>query len=506
MSDPTVPGQLTTGRPRSNGEALVLGQEQVTALARLPLSDRRIQLPSSAPLPAVRDLESVVEVVNNGAGLWARAGGRIGNSEVRALRVSRSPTEDEVQHGAVPEILLERKGYEALAMLFEHSSLDVQTEIYRQLSRRRPWWAWLDVFGWFRGARAPVERFEEVYEPGGEVELFVMGHDQGSWLFPRLFKRHFHFKTGAQDWMVSRDEVTKRGGDVEATEITERGYARALIRQFEDMAPAQRWRALTALESDLLDTPITDELAKIDPSWFDPYRFGVAVLFDGGDPERGERIRGQASQVREFLTDQLLINPYQIESGFDLSFVPISPRFPEVPSEPIHQFVVDLRCHVPVSREGRFDLLRFADSIEQHYPRWPQLTPEQLHQVREEDDYERFIGKTVDLWGVVEDVTTEWYKTSTTLSWSTLEPYMTRKGLRFRTKATTWTASVPAVRVTVTVRGEESMTVRGTYNREGDAHANGHYSHYTVNPDLPVFQRGRESLRGNLTAKMILVF
>ncbi len=82
----------------------------------------------------VRHLESVVKVVNNGVGLWARAGGRIGNSEVRVLRVRRSPTEDEVLHGADPDVLLERKGYEALAMLFEHSSLDVQTEIYRRLS------------------------------------------------------------------------------------------------------------------------------------------------------------------------------------------------------------------------------------------------------------------------------------------------------------------------------------------------------------------------------------
>ncbi len=158
---------MTGNHPRSDGEALVLGREQVTALALVPHSDRRVQLPSSAPLPVVRHLESVVKVVNNGVGLWARAGGRIGNSEVRALRVRRSPTEDEVLHGADPEVLLERKGYEALAMLFEHSSLDVQTEIYRRLSRKRPWWAWLDVFGWFRGARAPVERFEEVYEPGG---------------------------------------------------------------------------------------------------------------------------------------------------------------------------------------------------------------------------------------------------------------------------------------------------------------------------------------------------
>ena len=186
-----------TGNP--DGKALVLGKEQVTALARLPFSDRRIQLPSAAPFPAVRHLESVVKAVNNGAGLWARAGGRIGNSEVRALRVSRGPTEDEVLHGADPEVLLEQKGYEALALLFEHSALDVQTEIYRQLSRRRPWWAWLDVFGWFRGARAPVERFEEVYEPGGGVEIFVMGHDRGSWLFPRLLKRGFHFTIGARD-------------------------------------------------------------------------------------------------------------------------------------------------------------------------------------------------------------------------------------------------------------------------------------------------------------------
>jgi hypothetical protein len=508
MPDPISGRHLTGDNPRSDGEALVIRGEQITALAGVPLSDRRIQLPSSAPLPAVRDLESVVREVNNGAGLWARAGGRIGNSEVRALRVRRGPTEDEVLHGADPEVLLERKGYEALAMLFEHSSLDVQTEIYRRLSRRRPWWAWLDVFGWFRGARAPVERFEEIYEPGGEVELFVMGHDRGSWLFPRLFKRHFGFTVGARNWMLSRREVTKRGGDVEASEITERGYARALIRQFEDMAPAQRWRALTALEPDLLDTPISDELAEIDPSWFDPNRFGVAVLYDSRDPERGERIRDQAARVREFLTEQLRINPYLVEHGFDLSFVPISRRFPEVPSEPIHQFVVDLREHIPASKEVRFDLIRFADFIDGHYPRWPQLTPEQLHQVRGAKDYKRFIDKTVDLWGMVEDVTTHRYTTSKTLSWSTRESAGTdSKGRpKFRTRTSVWTVDVPAVRVTVSVRGEESRTIRGIYNREGNAHATGHYSHSTVNPDLPVFQGGREFLRGNLDASMTLVF
>ena len=83
---------------------------------------------------------------------------------------------------------------------------------------------------------------------------------------------------------------------------------------------------------------------------------------------------------------------------------------------------------------------------------------------------------------------------------------MTRKGLRFRTKTTTWTADVPAVRVKVSVRGEESMTIRGDYEREGDARATGHYSHYTVNPDLPEFRGGREFLRGDLDADMILMF
>ncbi len=141
--------------------ALTLRSETVAERAALAIGERRTQLPTAPCQAEVRHLESTIGVVNNGAGLWAREGGRIGNSEVRAQRVRRSPTPDEIEQGADPDTFVVKRGYEALAMLFENSSLDVQTEIYRQLSRKRPWWVWLDVFGWSRGAHAPIERFED---------------------------------------------------------------------------------------------------------------------------------------------------------------------------------------------------------------------------------------------------------------------------------------------------------------------------------------------------------
>ena len=311
----------------SKGRAVVLrgdegtgsGTEEATAVML-----RRRALPASAPMEDVGELVEAVQAVNSGAGIWARSGGLIGNSEVAALRVLRQPNAEEIRLGADPSMAVETHGYEALAQLFDHAPLDVQTEIYRRLDRKRPWWARFDVFGWFRGARAPVERFEEVYEPGGNVELFVMGHDHGSWLFPKLFKRHFSFTKGRGDWMISRAEVTRRGGDIEEELIQDRGYARSLIRQFEDMTPAQRWRALTALEPELLDTPITRELEAIDPMWFDPNRFGVAILFDPLGHGAGKLLRQKAQTVRDFFIQHLGINPYLVVEGFDLSFVPFS--------------------------------------------------------------------------------------------------------------------------------------------------------------------------------------
>jgi hypothetical protein len=445
--------------------------------------------------------------VNNGAGLWALEGGQIGNSEVRALRVRRSPTPDEIEQGADPGTFVVRRGYEALAMLFENSPLDVQTEVYRQLSRRRPWWVWLDVFGWFRGARAPVERFEEEYAPGGAVEMFVMGHDQGRWFLPNLFRRWFSFTVGRGNWMLGRREVTRRGGDVEAEDITDRGYTPSLLRQFEDMTPAERWRALYAISPDLLDTRVGSRLEEIDPTWFDLGRFGVAFLYDPDDHTRGEARRDLAADVRGFFSSPLDINPYLVENGFDDSFVAISPKFPVIPSEPIHQFAVELRERLTQGPDRSLDIMRFGGFMKQNYPRWPQLTPEQIRTVLAESDQARFVGKRVDLWGEAVAIVTRRYSKSKMLSYSARERDGTdRKGRpKYRTKRTTWVASVPAVEITFDVRGTEGSTAPAVYDRTGDAIATGHHSHYTVKPDYLNFAGGVECFPGNLDPSLRLV-
>ena len=491
----------------SGGPAIVLaagaGQEPGVGAGDL----HRDSLPTVRAERGVGTVTAVVQAVNNGAGLWARPGGKIGTSEVRALRVLREPTPQEVDGGADPELAVEATGYEALSLVFDHASLDAQTEIYRRLSRKRPWWAGLDIFGWFKGARAPVERFEEIYEPGGNVEVFVMGHDHGSWLFPKLFKRHFHFTKGGSDWRISRDEVTRRGGDVEADRVIDRGYARSIIQQFADMTPAQRWRALTALEPDLLDSPITSELAAIDPTWFDPNRFGVAVLFDPEDHEAGERLRDQANHVREFFFDHLGLNPYLVESGFDTGFLPLSRDFPEVPSEQIHQFAVDVRELLPRRDPPKLDLPGFADFLADFYPRWPRVTPEQLHRVRAEDDYARFVGKRVDLWGWARRVRIERYTKTEVLNWSSREPAgRDSQGRRkYRTRSTRWTVEVPCVRGQLDVVGEEGLVVPAIFQREGGAQATGHYTHHITQPERPDFSRERDLIPGHLEERLLLV-
>ena len=487
--------------------ALTLRSDTVTERAALAIDERRTRLPAAPCQAEVGHLEGTIAVVNNGAGLWAREGGRIGNSEVRALRVRRSPTPDEIEHGAEPDTFVVKRGYEALAMLFENSALDVQTELYRQLSRRRPWWVWLDVFGWFRGTRAPIERFEEEYDPGGSVEVFVLGHDQGRWFLPNLFRRWFSFTVGRGNWMLGRREVTGRGGDVEAEDITDRGYAPSLLRQFEDMTPAQRWRALHAISPDLLDTRVGSRLEEIDPTWFDRGRFGVAFLYDADDHSRGDVLRELGAEVREFFSSPLDINPYLVENGFDESFVAISPKFPEIPSEPIHQFAVELRTSLRNGSERSLDIVRFGGFIKKNYPRWPQLTPEQIHTVLAESDQARFVGKRVDLWGEAVAIVTRRYSTSKTLSHSTRERAGTDSEGRpkYRTKTTTWVASVPAVEITFDVRGATGPTARAVYDRTGDAIATGHHSHFTVEPDYLTFAGGVESFSGKLDSSLRLV-
>jgi hypothetical protein len=487
--------------------ALTLRAETVAERATLAPRERRGRLPAEPCHAELDHLEETVRAVNNGAGLWARAGGLIGNSEVRVLRVRRAPTPDEVEHGADPDTFIEKKGYEALAMLFENSPLDVQTEIYRRLSRRRPWWALLDVFGWFRGARPPVERFEEEYDPGGSVEVFVMGHDQGRWFLPNLFRRWFSFTVGRGNWMLGGREVTGRGGDVEADDITERGYAPSLLKQFEEMTAAQRWRGLYAIAPDLLDTAIGGRLEEIDPTWFDRDRFGVAFLYDAADHSRGEALRALATEVREFFSSTLDINPFLVEEGFDESFVPISRKFPEIPSVPIHQFAVDLRQGLDQEPDRSFDIVEFGGFMRDNYPRWPQLIPEQIHRVLAESDDQRFVGKRVELWGEAVAIRTRWYTKSKRLSYTTRERVGTDSEGRpkYRTKRTRWIAQVPAVRVRFDMRGETGAEVSAVYDRTGDAVATGHRRHYTVEPPVPTFRGGIERVPGTLDAGLGLV-
>jgi hypothetical protein len=497
--DPSDPG------PRS---ALALDAMVVQRQAALPVRDRRRRLPQVPPLDDVADVERIVSAVNSGAGLWARSGGKIGNSEIHELVVSRPPTPDEVAHGVDPTTPIVKKGYEGLAMLFEHSPLDVQTELYRRLSRSPPWWAWLDVFGWFKGARAPVERFEEEYDPGGNLELFVMGHDQGAWLLPRVFKRWFRFTTGKGDWLLGRDEVTGRGGDTEAARIEDRGYAPSLIKQYQDMRPAERWRALHAVSPDLLDTAIGARLEEIDPTWFDRYRFGVAFLYDADDPGRGAQLRRLADGARRFLTTTLRINPYTVVDGFRADFVPISPRFPEIPSDPVHQLVVDLRRELRSRSSHRLDLIEFAGFVKANFPRWPQLTPEMLERVLDERDHERFIHKQVDLWGQATDVRRTADGVPKVLTWSTRERVGTDPdgNAVYRTRRSRWTAQVPAVGVTLGIRGEtDGAITRAYYQRVGDVTATGHYRHVTRRPPELRLRGGVERFHGRLDPELDLI-
>ena len=489
------------------GTALVLSTDVVEEQAALPVRERRSRVPSAPVHARVADLQATITRVNNGDGIWARAGGRIGNSEIRALQVWRSPTNDEIAIGADPDTHVETAGYEALTTLFEHSPLDVQTEIYRDLSRSPPWWAWFDVFGWFKGARAPVERFEEEYDPGGPVEVLVMGLDQGSWFLPGLFKRWFAFTVGRGDWVLDRAEVTSRGGDVEAADITKRGYAQALLLQYEDMSSSQRWRVLCAVAPDLLDSPVGAKLERIDPTWFDRGRFGVAFLYDPHDPEKARRLRDSAETVREFFFQTLNINPYLVERGFDLSFVPISREYPEIPSEPIHQFVTDLRSQLPQLEHGRLDLMQFGVFLTDNYPRWPQLIPEQLRRVLEEDDQERFFHKRVDLWGEAVRIRVREYTFGKRLRHSTEEQAGRDKDGRriYRTKTTRWTARVPAVEFTFEVRGETGAEVGAVCDRRGDAHATGHRIHRTTEPDWLEFVGGVERFPGSLAESLSLL-
>ncbi len=220
------------------------------------------------------------------------------------------------------------------------------------------------------------------------------------------------------------------------------------------MTPAQRWRALYAISPDLLDTRIGTRLVEIDPTWFDRGRFGVSFLYAADDHTHGEALRELAADVREFFSSPLDINPYLVENGFDESFVAISPKFPEIPSEPIHQFAVDLRKRLTQGPDRSLDIVRFGGFMKQNYPRWPQLTPEQIHTVFAESDQARFVGKRVDLWGEAVAIVTRPYTMSETLTYKT----RVRAGTdsegqpRYRTKKTTWVASVPAVEITFDVR------------------------------------------------------
>ena len=111
---------MSTPNDRDTETALTLQADAVAERAELSVEERRTRLPAAPCQSRIGQLEAMVGVVNNGAGLWAREGGLIGSSEVRALQVRRPPTPDEIDHGADPETFVVRRGYEALAMLFEN--------------------------------------------------------------------------------------------------------------------------------------------------------------------------------------------------------------------------------------------------------------------------------------------------------------------------------------------------------------------------------------------------
>jgi hypothetical protein len=196
-----------------------------------------------------------------------------------------------------------------------------------------------------------------------------------------------------------------------------------------------------------------------------------------------------------------------VGDGFDDSFVPISPRFPEIPSEPIHQFAVDLRKQLTKGPDRSLDIVRFGGFMKQNYPRWPQLTPEQIHTVLAESDDARFVGKRVDLWGEAVEIVTRRYSEIKMLSYSTQEQDGTDSEGRpkYRTKTTRWVASVPAVEITFDVRGETGAPAQAVYDRTGDAIATGHHSHFTVEPDYLTFAAGVEVFPGTLDSSLRLV-
>ena len=104
-------------------------------------------------------------------------------------------------------------------------------------------------------------------------------------------------------------------------------------------------------------------------------------------------------------------------------------------------------------------------------------------------------------------IVTRRYSTSKVLSYTTRERHGTdSKGRpKYRTKTTTWVASVPAVEITFDVRGATWATAQAVYDRTGDAIATWHHSHYTVNPAYLTFAGGVESFPGKLDPFLRLV-
>jgi hypothetical protein len=135
------------------------------------------------------------------------------------------------------------------------------------------------------------------------------------------------------------------------------------------------------------------------------------------------------------------------------------------------------------------------------------VTPEQLHRVRAEGDYARFVGKRVDLWGWARRVRIERYSKTAVLTWSSREPAgRDSKGRRrYRTRTTRWRVEVPCVRGQLDVVGEEGLVVPAIFRREGAARATGHHTHHITQPDRPAFSRERDLIPGHLGERLLLV-
>ena len=111
------------------------------------------------------------------------------------------------------------------------------------------------------------------------------------------------------------------------------------------------------------------------------------------------------------------------------------------------------------------------------------------------------------MWGEAVSIRRKPYTRTVMLTYSSQEYAGTdSKGrAQYRTKTSVWPASVPCISITFAIRGDEGGTIAAVYDREGDAHATGHHSHYTTQPSELEMEGGREKFPGRLTDELDLV-